>query len=784
MQPVPSSLRDERAGVEPSPMEGVNVRRVIRVDEASGGQFGFGPSTSTSGSSRSTPYPFSAAPPSWPAPPSRTSNMVSHFFETNDVMGENDGARWWKDKVNGRWEPIAKSKETFSIKDAMAVYSHRDRRFFLTKKSPGQVTFRKLPAGQRKHFEKARQKEIKALLDSGAITILSLQDSLKFMEERGDHVLESKFVDRWKPTEEFTALSEDFDPEQYTEEGQCGAQPKSRWCVVGWQDPMLHAIERSAPTPLSTSVNLSLQVAASRRWSVFIKDAKSAFTQALPTTRKQKLARTMPKDGLFPGCQEGQLILLHTEVYGLCSGPSWWRRTLIDYLLKNLGYTLNPYDRCVLTLTDEPRPALIDDNDSRSSTTTTTSATSAASRTTATFAATTTKGSLEASSKDKTRGVIVIQVDDLLEAGDEEYQRRMKALENRFRFGKVVKLQDAEQGTGYSGKRLMQFQDFSIGYTMNDYVLHRIKPVNVQRKVLKKDADTVLLNEGEVTQYRAALATLNWVAREGRPDCAAAASVLASRFPKPTIRDLYELNEVICQLKNHEVTLRIHPIAEDQVRHFTISDSSHDPSGRVKPQHGWLQGVTDPGFNRGDRSPVSIMAWRSRKLRRKAGNTLLCESIALSTALGALERQAAMWKSLTVASFTARHLTLEDTEEAEIRGQASVIASECNAYVDPSAVAVVDAKSLFDGVHSEQAQGEDDRSALEMVVIQESLKALKGRIRWIPHNRNPADGLTKLSGAHMAPLLELITKNSFVLEEEQGVLEMGKQSVQRLKSKV
>ena len=241
-------------------------------------------------------------------------------------MGEDDGARWWKDKVNGRWEPIAKSKETFSIKDAMAVYSHRDRRFFLTKK--GQVTFRKLSAEQRKHFEKSRNKEIQALLDSGAISILSLQDTLKFLEEHGDHVLESKFVDRWKPTEEFTALAEDFDPEKYIEGGNSGAQPKSRWCVVGWQDPMLRAIERSAPTPLSTSVNLSLQVAASREWPVYIKDAKSAFTQALPTTRKQKLACTMPKDGLFPGCQEGQLILLHTEVYGLCSGPSWWRRTL------------------------------------------------------------------------------------------------------------------------------------------------------------------------------------------------------------------------------------------------------------------------------------------------------------------------------------------------------------------------------------------------------------------------------------------------------------------------
>ena len=551
---------------------------------------------------------------------------------------------------------------------------------------------------------------------------------------------------------------------------------------------MLHAIERSAPTPLSTSVNLSLQVAASRKWPAYIKDAKSAFSQAMPTTRKQKLACAMPKDGMFPGCQEGQLILLHTEVYGLCSGPSWWRRTLIDYLLRFLGYKLNPYDKCVLTLPDEPKPLSSDDGETASTKATRTSSTTATTRTSTSCTTSRTARTVESVGQEhatgKTRGFIVIQVDDLLEAGDGEHRRRMQLLEERFKFGKVVRLLDVENGTGYSGKRIVQYSDFSFGYTMNDYVLHRIKAVNVQRRVLKRDAATVLLNEAEVTQYRAALAALNWVSREGRPDCAAAASILASRFPSPTIEDLYELNEVLGQLKNHAVTLVIHAIPESQVRHFIISDSSHDPSGRVKPQHGWLQGITTPGFNRGDKSPVSIMSWRSRKLRRKAGNTLLCESIALSTALGALERQVAMWRSLISASFTAREITVEDTEEAEMRGQASAVASECNAYVDPNAVAVVDAKSLYDGVHSEQAQGEDDRSALEMAVIQESLKALKGRIRWVPHNKNPADGLTKLVGAHMVPLLELISSNSFTLEEEQGILESGKQSSLRMKSKI
>ena len=61
---------------------------------------------------------------------------------------------------------------------------------------------------------------------------------------------------------------------------------------------------------------------------------------------------------------------------------------------------------------------------------------------------------------------------------------------------------------------------------------------------------------------------------------------------------------------------------------MVISDSAFDKSGQEKSQHGWLLGITNPGFSGGEEAPVSLISWRSRKLRRKAGNTLLRESIA------------------------------------------------------------------------------------------------------------------------------------------------------------
>ena len=197
------------------------------------------------------------------------------------------------------------------------------------------------------------------------------------------------------------------------------------------------------------------------------------------------------------------------------------------------------------------------------------------------------------------------------------------------------------------------------------------------------------------------------------------------------------LNKVINHLKNQPVELKIHAISEN-----------HNMGGH--------------------RAPVSLIAWKSKKLRRKAGNTLLCESISLSTALGAMEKQIAMWESLCKSHYNPRNSTLPPEIEKGLRGPATVIAWEAPSYVDPMLVAVTDAKSLYDGTTTEQAQGECDRSALEIAIIQESLAQCRGRLRWVPHNRNPTDALTKVEGVHMEPLLNLLRSNTYQIEEDEN----------------
>lgn len=111
----------------------------------------------------------------------------------------------------------------------------------------------------------------------------------------------------------------------------------------------------------------------------------------------------------------------------------------------------------------------------------------------------------------------------------------------------------------------------------------------------------------------------------------------------------------------------------------------------------------------------------------------------------------------------------------------TVVASESQEFVDPGSILVVDAKLLYDTMNTEQSHGSDDRVALELAIIPESVTVVKGRVRWVPHNRNPSDALTKVNGVRAEPLLQLLRTGRYAIQEEDDVLEQGKQSQHRMK---
>ena len=243
-----------------------------------------------------------------------------------------------------------------------------------------------------------------------------------------------------------------------------------------------------------------------------------------------------------------------------------------------------------------------------------------------------------------------------------------------------------------------------------------------------------------------------------------------------------EANEIVRHLKTCPVTLRIYAIEESKLRHFLVADSAFDTSGQEKSQFGFLLGFTTPDFNQGRSAPMSLMQWRSRRLRRKAASSLLCEAISMSAATAAMERLVAFFESIRYSGFNPRSKQRSEDELLATFGKTKVIAAEVEAFKDPHGVALMDAKALYDSLNSDQSQGgTDDRATLEIAIIKESLAVTQTRPRWIPHNFNPADALTKVQGCHAEPLMRLLRTGHMTLEEESDVLERGKQSQHRMK---
>ena len=92
------------------------------------------------------------------------------------------------------------------------------------------VKYAQLSPKEKLDFDKARRKEMEGLFDLKAYRLMSLEESRKFKREHPECVLPTRWVDRYKATDEGGSIA------------------KSRIVILGFMDPHVLQLERSAPT--------------------------------------------------------------------------------------------------------------------------------------------------------------------------------------------------------------------------------------------------------------------------------------------------------------------------------------------------------------------------------------------------------------------------------------------------------------------------------------------------------------------------------------------------------
>ncbi|CAK9108665.1 Copia protein [Durusdinium trenchii] len=227
--PMEGIVEEEGAAPEASASE--QPRRVIRVDENGDGAMTFGPIRRSDGRLTEVPetppvgapmpYPMNRGTPPLPRPP-----PSSYYIEVIDFDKDEDlrhlgvrapfiGATWRFDREQRKpvLLPRALSDgKTFHGAYAEASYCYRDKCHYVTKSkaSFGQVQFSKLDEKEKEVFRKARKKELDSLISNGAVRVLSLSESRAFERDFPDQVIDSKFVDRYKPKDIGTDTIEEY----------------------------------------------------------------------------------------------------------------------------------------------------------------------------------------------------------------------------------------------------------------------------------------------------------------------------------------------------------------------------------------------------------------------------------------------------------------------------------------------------------------------------------------------------------------------------------------------
>ena len=418
---------------------------------------------------------------------------------------------------------------------------------------------------------------------------------------------------------------------------------KSRWCIRGDKDPDLLSLDRYSPTVSTAVVSIALQTACSRKFRCAIGDLKNAFMQSEPLTRPQgRLFCKQPRGGL-PGLTPGQLLEILAGAYGLGDAPLHWRKSLLKVLVQ-LGYKQSSMDPCTFRLFKQG----------------------------------------------KLCGLIVVEVDDLLTMGDQFHFQKMEELQRRFKFGKFKFLDEEEKGVSFNGRRLRLSSDGTYRIDMQKFVEERLKEVNLQvGRASQKEQEAT---EAEKAEARAVVGALTWAAKEGRPDCAAAASLIAGTLNHMKVQDILDLNKAVKEAKKSStLSLKIQHIDPDKMIWGVVTDASYANASGGNSQGAFGVVCAEEKILEKGKGKINLLHWRSGKMHRVVNSTLAAESQSLSRGLSELAWSVTVYKDLITEDFNLR-----EWQQALKDQRIMTLAKENAEERLKKCLCVVDAKSLFD----------------------------------------------------------------------------------------
>ena len=449
-------------------------------------------------------------------------------------------------------------------------------------------------------FKVSDSGEWNSVTGMNAVKVWKGAEAQRLREIYGSRILKSRLVRRKKPMP-----------------GIGNFKYKSRWCVLGFADPDGDALKTFAATPQTEVINMFFQAAASLKLKVVFGDVTAAFCQSRPLARTQGRLFAEPTPGL-PGVEPGDLIELLVAVYGLDDAPCEWAETVGEHLIEQLKFKRSLLDPCLFIKRRDDVPG-----------------------------------------PDGVQALVLVEVDDFNFAVRGDYEDTLlSSMKERFRFGKW------EYGEADFNGRHVKVTAECTYMNQEKYIIEKIKALELSRG--RKSDKSSPLTPSELDEFRSMLYKISWVAHQTRPEASGMVSLLSSRLQQATVEDAIIMNKMVGHLRSTaRQGIKIFPIKPEEMTFIGVSDAGGvdgntrgtDESGMIEDpvQGAWLvlAGAKIPTHD--SPTKVSVLSWRSTKLKRRVTSTLASETLSFSQCMGEIEWLQVLYRDMIYGDVNPAH---------------------------------------------------------------------------------------------------------------------------------
>ena len=429
---------------------------------------------------------------------------------------------------------------------------------------------------------------------------------------------------------------------------------KARWVLRGFQDKQKDDLQTDSPTASRPGLRLALQYAANCGHTLRHIDLKTAFLQGQAFDKDRDVVCQLPPEAGYPNYMGARMKKCG---YGLNDAPrKWWNK--IDSALLSYGLVPTRADRCCYVLygANKYNPDQMKTHMSKGE-----GSSPDVAKTIDTALEYLTDPVCGSPAAGKvTSGVLCLHVDDLIMAGDEEFQERVvKCLKTHFEVGSED-IDDIE----FCGQRIKWIAatptcgaHISVSQSKS---IDALEQTNFDAS-LKDDTPC---NPTMHTMFRSVLGQINWLQSRTQFQACYGFSRCASASAAPTIKDVRELNKLVRMIKSCPVVLKHFPL-KGTLRLVGYPDASYRNNSDKSSQRGLIVCLAEQrtssstSTERGSAPPNSdtiedkfsargcVVAFESHKIKRTTLSTTVAELYAFMKVYGSTQFLRGLWMDIS-----------------------------------------------------------------------------------------------------------------------------------------